>query len=176
MKKLIAFVLFLSLTSCSLIEDYHRKETPFTEFEKGIAAFSSADYPKAMKYLTGPAESGNADAQYIIGMIYLYGLTDVKNLYMAQKWLTMAAEEGQQAAQEQLAFLYRNEYTPLYNPITAYHWFSVIIEDNPQHQENMENLEWALRSRGLLRTAQTLPQPKEKRYKGVNFNSLFPLR
>lgn len=176
MKKLLAIVLFLSLTSCVLVEDYQHQETPFSELDKGISAFNSADYQKAMHYLTGPAENGNPDAQYIIGMIYLYGLTDVKNLYMAQKWLTMAANEGQQAAQEQLAFLYRNEYTALYNPVNAYHWFSIIIGDNPQHQENLQNLEWTLRSRGLLATAQTLPQPKGKRYKGVNFNSLFPLR
>ena len=95
---------------------------------------------------------------------------------MAQKWLTLAANEGQRAAQEQLAFLYRDELTPLYSPVNAYHWFSVIIGDNPQHRENLENLEWPLRSRGLLATAQSLPRPREKLYKGIDFNSLFPLR
>ena len=95
---------------------------------------------------------------------------------MAQKWLTLAADKGQRAAQEQLAFLYRDELTPLYNPINAYHWFSIIVGDNPQYLEHLQNLEWTLRSRGLLSTAQSLPRPKEKLYKGIDFNSLFPLR
>ena len=176
MKKLIAFVLFLSLTSCSVLEDYHHKATPYTEFEKGIAAFDRADYKAAVSYLQEPAERGDTDAQYIIGMIYLYGLTGVRDHYMAQKWLTLAANEGQRAAQEQLAFLYRDELTPLYNPVNAYHWFSIIADDNPYHREKLENLEWTLRSNGMLGTAKSLPRPREKLYKGINFNSLFPLR
>lgn len=107
---------------------------------------------------------------------YLYGLTGVKNSYAAQKWLTLAAQSGQRAAQEQLAFFYQDELMPLYNPINSYYWFSVIIGDHPEYREKMQNMEWTLRSRGLLATAQTMPKPVKKRYKGVDFNSLFPLR
>jgi len=98
---------------------------------------------------------------------------------MAQKWLTLAAENGQTAAQELLAFLYRDELTPLYNPINAYQWFSVIIGNKPEHLDKLKTLEWSLRSRGLLATAQSnIPRPKENLYKGLklNYNSLFPLR
>ena len=114
--------------------------------------------------------------QYLVGMIYLYGLAGVKHSYVAQKWLTLAAQAGQKAAQEQLAFFYKDDLTPLYNPIDSYYWFSVIIADHPEYRENMQNLEMILRTRGLLATTQSMPKPVEKRYKGVNFNSLFPLR
>ena len=80
------------------------------------------------------------------------------------------------AAQEQLAFFYQDDLTPLYNPIDSYYWFSVIIGDHPEYREKMQNMEWTLRSRGLLSTAQSMPRPAEKRYKGVDYNSLFPLR
>lgn len=177
MKKLFVFVLASFLTACALVEDYHTQQKPSnSEMEKAIAAFDTANYPAALDYLAKPAEKGDSDAQYMVGMIYLYGLAGIKNSYMAQKWLTLAAENGQKAAQEQLAFLYRDELTPIYNPINAYHWFSVIIEDNPQYREKLQSLEWTLRSRGLLAIAQTMPRPKEKLYKGVNYNSLFPLR
>lgn len=75
------------------------------------------------------------DAQYMVGMIYLYGLAGVKNSYTAQKWLTLAAQSGQRAAQEQLAFFYQDDLTPLYNPIDSYYWFSVIIGDHPEYRE-----------------------------------------
>ncbi len=177
MKKLIIFVLALFLTSCALIDDYSKPhQESFTETEKGINAFDTANYQAALDYLIAPAEKGDADAQYIVGMIYLYGLAGTKNSYTAQKWLTLAAEEGHRAAQEQLAFLYDNELAPLYNPVNAYHWFSIIIGDFPQYRGKLQNLEWALRSRGLLSAAQTMPLPREKQYKGVNFNYLFPLR
>ncbi|MBR1778583.1 MAG: sel1 repeat family protein [Alphaproteobacteria bacterium] len=177
MKRISVCFFVLLLASCVLVEDYFMPApTPKTDFERGIAAFDMANYQTALDYLSGPAEHGDADAQYLVGMIYMYGLAGTKNSYMAQKWLTLAADSGQRAAQEQLAFLYRDELTPLYNPINAYHWFSIIIEDKPQYRGKLQNLEWTLRSRGLLSTAQSMPRPKEKLYKGVNYNSLFPLR
>ena len=180
MKRLYLCFFALFLTSCSLIDDYHSRglEQP-EDLEKGVSAFDKSNYKKALEFLTKPAEQGNMDAQYMIGMIYMYGLAGTKNSYMAQKWLTLAAENGQKAAQELLAFLYRDEMSPLYNPISAFQWFSIIIGNNPQYQDKLQNLEWTLRSRGLLSTAQSsMPHPKEYLYKGLelNYNSLFPLR
>ena len=173
-----AVVLFaFFLASCALVEDFLGfGSVPVSQKEKGVAAFDMANYQTALDYLAEPAEKGDEDAQYLIGMIHLYGLNGKKNSYTAQKWLTLAAHNGHRAAQEQLAFLYRDELTPLYNPIDAYYWFSVIAEDMPQHIEKLQTLEWTLRSRGLLATAQSMPRPKEKLYKGINYNALFPLR
>lgn len=177
MKKIVFVFFALCLASCSIIEDYYGEgPTPYSKKDKGVAAFEMSNYQTALDYLSEPAEKGDVDAQYMIGMIHMYGLNGKKNSYLAQKWLTLAARNGHRASQEQLAFLYRDELTPLYNPIDAYYWFSIIIEDMPQHIEKLQNLEWTLRSRGLLSTAQSIPRPKETMYKGVNYNSLFPLR
>ena len=177
MKSLFLFSIVLWLTSCVFLPDYYSIGfSAHTKLEKGIEAFNSANYPEAQEQLAEPAEKGDMDAQYMIGMIYLYGLGGVKNSYAAQKWLTLAAQSGQRAAQEQLAFFYQDELTPLYNPIDSYYWFSVIIGDHPEHRAKMQNMEWTLRSRGLLSTANDMPRPIEKRYKGVNYNALFPLR
>ena len=176
---LTGIMLFLS-TSCALVEGYLTGQDALkTDMNRGMAAFDMANYPAALSYFGAAADQGDIDAQYMTGMIYMYGLAGTKNTYMAQKWLTLAAQEGQKAAQELLAFLYHDETTPLYNPINAYQWFSIIIGNNPQYQNKLQNLEWMLRSRGLLATAQSsMPQPKEYMYKGLelNYNSLFPLR
>ena len=180
MKRVLIAMLVLFSAACSLVEDITTvRDVPNPEMTRGISAFDMANYPAALSYLTGPAERGNTDAQYMIGMIYLHGLAGEKNSYMAQKWLTLAAQDGQKAAQEQLAFLYRDATTPLYNPVNAYQWFSVIIGDNPQYRDKLQNLEWILRTNGLLSTAQvSMPHPKKKLYNGLelNYNSLFPLR
>ena len=180
MKHFFAAVLILVLTGCSLIEDHLAGQDGLkTDMNRGIEAFDTANYPAALTYFSAAADQGDPDAQYMVGMIYMYGLAGTKNTYMAQKWLTLAAQDGQKAAQELLAFLYRDELAPLYNPINAYQWFSIIIGDNPQYQDKLQNLEWTLRSRGLLAAAQSsMPHPKENLYKGLelNYNSLFPLR
>lgn len=177
MKALFFLPVFLWLSACVFMPDYFSTGfSPHTNIEKGVAAFNTADYPDALKHLAEPAERGDMDAQYMVGMIYLYGLAGVKNSYAAQKWLTLAAQAGQRAAQEQLAFFYQDDLMPLYNPIDAYYWFSIIIGDHPEYRQKMRDLEWTLRSRGLLATAQAMPKPVEKRYKGVDFNALFPLR
>ena len=170
--------LLLALSGCVFIPDFYSPEMAdgYSDAEKGIAAFNRADYQQALQFLAPAAEKGDIDAQYMVGMIHLYGLAGYKNSFAAQKWLTLAAQAGQRAAQEQLAFLYNDELSSVYNPIDAYHWFSTIIADRPQYQEKLNNLEWTLRSRGLLATAKTIPDPKKPRYKGVDYNSLFPLR
>lgn len=177
MKRLSAFIFAFLLSSCALWEDYHfLTRTSFTNFDKGVKAFDMANYQSSLQYLAQPAEQGNVDAQYMVGMIHMYGLAGTKNSYMAQKWLTMAANAGHRPAQEQLAFFYRDELTPLYNPINAYYWFNELIEERPQYLEKLQNLEWTLRSRGLLSTARSMPKPKASHYEGMDYNDLFPLR
>ena len=177
MKKIFILFFVSFLSSCSVIEDYRSAETtPISKKERGIYAFDMANYQTSLDYLADPAEKGDVDSQYLVGMIHLYGLNGKKNSYLAQKWLDIAAQKGHRAAQEQLAFLYRDELNPLYNPVDAYYWFSIIIEDMPQHIEKLQNLEWSLRSRGLLAKAQSMPRPRETMYKGMNYNALFPLR
>ena len=180
MKIFLSVFFILCLTACSLIENIRTgKDEMASEMSQGIAAFDMTNYQAALHHFASPAEYGDIDAQYMIGMIHMYGLAGNKNTYMAQKWLLLAAEGGQKAAQEQLAFLYRDELAPLYDPINAYRWFRVVVQDKPEHLQKLQNLEWTLRSRGWLSTAQSsIPRPKEKLYKGLelNYNSLFPLR
>lgn len=178
MKSAFLFLTGLILASCAFFpfdeHSYDGSGNPATK--RGVSAFESSNYPLSLKLLTPPAEKGDIDAQYLVGMIHLYGLAGQKNSYLAQGWLTLAAEAGHTAAQEQLAFLYQDRHQPLYNPIDAYHWFKIVVTSKPEYQSELQNLEWTLRSRGLLATADTMPAPKSPYYKGVDYNALFPLR
>lgn len=54
-------------------------------FDEGVVAFNTSDYQAALRMLQAPAENGNVDAQYLLGLIYINGLADGRrNSYMAE--------------------------------------------------------------------------------------------
>lgn len=177
-KSAFLFLTGFLLASCSLFpfDGHNYDDLSSPAVKRGVIAFESANYPLSLELLTPAAEKGDIDAQYMVGMMHLYGLAGQKNSYLAQGWLTLAAEAGHTAAQEQLAFLYQDRHQPLYNPIDSYHWFKTVVASKPEYQSELQNLEWTLRSRGLLATANAMPAPKSPYYKGVDYNALFPLR
>ena len=74
-------------------------------YAKGMSV--KQDYQKAFKWYLEAAESGIANAQYNLGVMYLNG--DVKNKIdyrKAQRWLRKATEQGNAVAQSQLGYLY----------------------------------------------------------------------
>ena len=68
------------------------------------------DYAEAVKWLRKAADQGDADAQYILGLMYMYekGVPGVpKNSVEAYKWLNLASANGQKEAAEARAFVER---------------------------------------------------------------------
>lgn len=174
----IAVCLCFSFSACVFAPDVTPDFAyrPSTTRDKGLAAFDNAQYHQAMKYLYEPAQKGDIDAEYIVGLIYLHGLTGEKNSYAAQKWFTLAANQGHLASQEMLGLIYANRIEPLYNPIDAYHWFSYVVASKPQYQQELQNLRWTLQSRGLLSKATSMRAPRDTSYQGIDYNTLFPYR
>lgn len=177
---LFVCVLALSAGGCVFLDtsmiSYGQKADGF---EEGIVAFNTSDYQGAARMLKSPAENGNVDAQYLLGLIYLNGLTDGRrNSYMAEKWLGMAAQAGHTAAQVQLAFLYQDSSAPIYNPLAAYRWFDILIAERPQYRETLDSLHWSLLNQGKLAQAEALDiiPPKYVYYRGLDYNDLFPPR
>lgn len=176
LKKLALFTALALMPACIFIPDYDTLTAERTDVDRGRDAFERANYAQALEFLLPCAEKGDIDAQYVVGLIYLYGLVGDKNSYLAQKYLIMAANAGHYAAQEQLAFMYADPYERLHNPIDAYHWFKIIAARNPEYQKQLDDLRWTLKSRGLLEKANRLPAPRETRYHGIDYNSLFLFR
>ena len=72
----------------------------------GIAAFEAKEFAKAFKFLSPLAETGNAQAQYRLAIMYQNGLGHVRNDMMALKWMRAAAEQGDALAQHGLGFMF----------------------------------------------------------------------
>ena len=63
------------------------------------------DKQKAIEYYTKGAELGDADAQFLIGSSYLYGMDVEKDEQKAIYWLTLASEQDHESAYVELCKL-----------------------------------------------------------------------
>lgn len=177
MKKLLASALMLfGLTSCVLIPSRSVFSHGDSALEKGILAFQRADYVAAKELLRSDAHGGNPDAQYLMGLIYLYGLDGEQNSFLAQQNLTEAALSDHYASQEVLALMYSDRFRPLYNPVEAYRWFKVVSAHTDQYDDRANAIYAVLRSNGMASAAKNAPPVRGGQYHGINFNPMFPLR
>jgi len=78
------------------------------ESQKGLDAYNCTDYETAFSIWQPLAESGDADSQYGLGMMYGNGFGVEMNDELAIKWYSMAAEQGHAGAQCNLAVMYQN--------------------------------------------------------------------
>ena len=69
------------------------------------------DYKKAFKWISLPAEKGDAKAQFFLGSMYEDGQGVAQDYTEAIKWYTLAAKQGDTMAQCNLGHLYSNEQT-----------------------------------------------------------------
>ncbi|EIJ42674.1 TPR repeat-containing protein [Beggiatoa alba B18LD] len=74
------------------------------------------------------AESGRADAQYKLGMMYRDGIGTVKNLVRATEWLKKSAEQGLFDAQAKLGVMYYEGLGIAPDPVEAFHWTKLAAE------------------------------------------------
>ncbi len=71
------------------------------------------------------AEQGDADAQFLLGVMYANGRGVAQNDQEAVKWYRLAAEQGDATAQSNLGVMYFNGEGVAQNDQRAYLWFSV---------------------------------------------------
>jgi len=76
------------------------------DLEAGKRAYEQADYATALKELTPLAEQGNADAQVLLGLMYLRGLGVLKDPALALMWYKAAADQRDAEGQSHLGSMY----------------------------------------------------------------------
>ena len=96
---------------------------PDMNLASGIAAFEAKEFAKAFQFLSPLAETGNAQAQYRLAIMYQNGLGHVRNDMMAFKWMRSAAEQGDALAQHGLGFMYMQGECVPKNEKLAAEWF-----------------------------------------------------
>jgi TPR repeat protein len=76
------------------------------ELVAGIKAYNVGDFQRALNDFRGPAERGNADAQFTVGLMYAEGQGVPRDYAQAAKWYEKAAAQNQPDALFALAKLY----------------------------------------------------------------------
>jgi TPR repeat protein len=92
------------------------------EFRKGLAAYNSSDFQKALQIWLPLAEHENASAQAGLGFMYDRGLGVAIDDHKAAYWLRKAAEHGQPEGQMMLGSLYFYGRGVAQSYIDAYAW------------------------------------------------------
>ena len=77
------------------------------------------------KELIAQAESGDADAQFRVGVRYQAGIGLAKDAEKAAKWFRKAAEQGDADAQDSLGFMYEYGKGVPEDEVTAYAWYNI---------------------------------------------------
>ena len=88
------------------------------------------------------AEGGYVDAQYTLGMIYLYEDYVEQNHPLGIKWLKKAAENGDVNAQVSLAKCYEEGRGVMMNIYDAMTWYmKASLQGNEEATERLNELE-----------------------------------
>jgi len=95
-KRLAIAVLFLSLLAAPARADYGA----------GIAAYEAGRYEEALRELLPLSEQGDANAEFMLGVMYYYGRGVVRDDGLAAVWFFKSARKGNPSGQLAFGSLY----------------------------------------------------------------------
>lgn len=76
--------------------------------EEGVTAYQAGDLPLAFKEFRAVADTGNADGQFNVALMYEQGIGVAKDEQQSIVWYEKSAQQGNSNAQFNLAVLYEN--------------------------------------------------------------------
>lgn len=89
--------------------------------------YDAGDYEKAAKLYGALAKDGNAEAQYVLGMMYRAGRGVTQDYKGARKWYRLAAEQGHPIAQFYLGWIYAGGKGVPRDYVQAHMWLNIAI-------------------------------------------------
>lgn len=98
------------------------------DIQKGLEAFNQGDYSKAIRFLKPLAEQREANAQFLLGVMYYGGKGVTRDYEEAAKWLEFAADQGIAAAQSNLCSMYYDGKGVSRNYRKAIDWCTLAAE------------------------------------------------
>lgn len=93
------------------------------DVRKGWKAYNSVDYATAKAEWQGPADAGDAEAAYGMGLLYGNGFGVDMNDDLALKYYGIAAEQGHADAQFNIAVMYQNGWGVSQDETKANEWY-----------------------------------------------------
>ena len=98
--------------------------------KSAAGAYERRDFAVAIAVWRPLAESGNAEAQTLLGAMYWSGEGVPRDHREAAKWYLRAAEKGYARAQNDIGFMYGfGEGIPPKDNVQAYKWLSLAVRD-----------------------------------------------
>jgi uncharacterized protein len=105
--------------------------------EDGEAAYQREDYATAYRLLGPLADQGNAEAQDMLGTMYVVGEGVPKNYSEAVKWYRRAADQGNADAQSHLGLMYHNGLGVPQDYVEAMKWCRLAADQGNAEAQDM---------------------------------------
>ena len=105
-------------------------------------------YQDAAKWFRRAADHGSADAEYLLGTLYLEGKGVTKSPGEAARWFRNAAEQGHAGAEYSLGTLYAGGLGVGKSPAEAARWYRKAAEQGHAEAENNLGQAYCEGSRG----------------------------
>ena len=102
--------------------------------------WKGAEVDAETKALIAKAEQGEADAQFLLGVMYFDGTGVPQDDKEAVKWYRKAAEQGYSVAQHDLGMAYYKGQGVLKDTVTAYAWFNVAVANGDEDGSKVRDL------------------------------------
>ncbi len=136
LRGVIVLVLVLVLAACG----------PSADLETGAESYNRGDYATALIEFRPLAEQGDAQAQALLGTMYMNGKGVARDYAEAAKWFHLAAEQGQELAQFSLGTMYVYGLGVTLDYVQAHKWYSLAAlrssgEDRDEAASNRDDVE-----------------------------------
>ena len=96
---------------------------------------------ESVRWLHLSAEHGRPSAQFALGLSYVTGEGQPKDVAEAVRWFRLAAEQGSTEGQNSLGYAYATGTGVAQDLAEAYKWYSLALADGNLHAEvNLRNL------------------------------------
>ncbi|NCF23949.1 MAG: sel1 repeat family protein [Gammaproteobacteria bacterium] len=99
------------------------------DYQDGRDAYDVGDFDKAMAVWAPAAESGDADSQYGMGLLYSEGIVVPMDDLQALNWFGLAADQGHGEAQYKLGVMHANGWGVPMNEDEAMKWYELAAEN-----------------------------------------------
>jgi len=133
--------------------------------------YDTGDYEKAAKLYSPLAKGGNAEAQYVLGMMYRAGRGVTQDYNEARKWYRLAAEQGHPIAQFYLGWIYAKGKGVPKDIIQGYMWLNIAIanaggEAKKEFIVDREAIEKSMTAAQIAKARELAKKCTAKKFKG----------
>ena len=99
------------------------------DYQDGRDAYDAGDFDTAMAAWAPAAESGDADSQYGMGLLYSEGIVVPMDDLEALKWFGLAADQSHGDAQYKLGVMHANGWGVPMSEVEAMKWYALASEN-----------------------------------------------